>query len=365
MTRPIERDRERFRQIVRGEVKKHLRQFVTEGELIGRVDGRTVSIPLPGIDLPRFRYGSNQGGVGAGNGDGDGQDQSGDLSREGRAGSDAGRHTLEVEVSLEELADVLGEALGLPRIEPKGEASVETERAKYNSISRAGPESLRHGQRTFRKALKRYIASGAYNAERPIIVPEREDRVYRAPRVVPKPYANAVIIYAMDVSGSMGGEQKEVVRTTAFWIDTWLRRHYPKLERKFLVHDAAAKLVTEEEFYTLREGGGTRISSAYALASDTLEREYPKDSWNAYLFHFSDGDNWTGDAQLCERILREGLLPRLNLFAYGQVESRYGSGEFIGFVKNRLDGLENVVSSEIQGKPGILDAIRVFLGTGR
>jgi hypothetical protein len=365
MTRPIERDRERFRQIVRGEVKKHLRQFVTDGELMGRVDGKTVTIPLPSIDLPRFRYGPNQGGVGSGDGDGDGQGQSGDLSREGRAGSEAGRHTLEVEVSLDELADVLGEALGLPRIEPKGEASLETERAKYDTLSRAGPESLRHGKRTFRKALRRYISSGNYDPDRPVIVPEREDRIYRAPRVIPKPYANAIIIYAMDVSGSMGGEQKEVVRTTAFWIDTWLRRHYPKLERRFLVHDAAAKVVTEEEFYTLREGGGTRISSAYSLSADVLEREFPRESWNAYLFHFSDGDNWTGDAPICERILREGLLPRLNLFAYGQVESRYGSGEFIGFIRQRLENLENVVSSEIAGKPGILDAIRVFLGTGR
>jgi hypothetical protein len=47
------------------------------------------------------------------------------------------------------------------------------------------------------------------------------------------------------------------------------------------------------------------------------------------------------------------------------VESRYGSGEFIGFIRQRLENLENVVSSEIAGKPGILDAIRVFLGTGR
>ena len=37
------------------------------------------------------------------------------------------------------------------------------------------------------------------------------------------PQSNAVIIYMMDVSGSMGDEQKEIVRIESFWIDTWLR----------------------------------------------------------------------------------------------------------------------------------------------
>ena len=32
-----------------------------------------------------------------------------------------------------------------------------------------------------------------------------------------------MIVYMMDVSGSMGDEQKELVRLEAFWIDTWLR----------------------------------------------------------------------------------------------------------------------------------------------
>ena len=365
MTRPIERDLERFRGIVRGEVRQRLKKLVSSGELIGRVDGKVVSIPLPGIDLPRFRFGRNEGGVGAGDGDPtEGSEANGDLSKEGRAGSEAGRHAREVEVSLDELADALGEELGLPRIEPRGASSVNTEHNRYNTIARVGPESLRHGRRTFVKALKRSLASGGYNEARPIIVPEREDRVYRAPRVQFSPQANAVIVYAMDVSGSMGGEQKEIVRTTAFWIDTWLRRHYPRLERRFIVHDASAREVSEEEFYSLREGGGTRISAAYELASDLLNAEFPRESWNQYLFHFSDGDNWTGDSLKCEALLRDALLPRLNLFAYGQVTSRYGSGEFIGFVRDRLS-FENLVYADINGRDGILDAIRVFLGTGR
>ena len=45
----------------------------------------------------------------------------------------------------------------------------------------------------------------------------------------------------MDVSGSMGDEQKEIVRIEAFWIDTWLKSQYKHIETRYIVHDAEAK----------------------------------------------------------------------------------------------------------------------------
>ena len=35
----------------------------------------------------------------------------------------------------------------------------------------------------------------------------------------------------MDVSGSMGDDQKEIVRLTSFWLDTWLSQQYNGLEK--------------------------------------------------------------------------------------------------------------------------------------
>ena len=67
----------------------------------------------------------------------------------------------------------------------------------------------------------------------------------------------------MDVSGSMTDEQKEIVRTEAFWIDTWLTSQYEGVETRYIIHDAVAKEVDEHTFYHTRESGGTRISSAY------------------------------------------------------------------------------------------------------
>ena len=49
----------------------------------------------------------------------------------------------------------------------------------------------------------------------------------------------------MDVSGSMGEEQKELVRLEAFWIDTWLRRNYDGIESRYIVGDALANYVVD------------------------------------------------------------------------------------------------------------------------
>ena len=134
----------------------------------------------------------------------------------------------------------------------------------------------------------------------------------------------------MDVSGSMGDEQKEIVRIESFWIDTWLTKQYKGLETRFIIHDAVAREVDRDTFFHTRESGGTMISSAYKLCAQIIDDDYPPDEWNIYPFHFSDGDNWSMDDTLaCVELLKKKLLPRVNMFAYGQVESPYGSGQFI------------------------------------
>jgi len=84
-----------------------------------------------------------------------------------------------------------------------------------------------------------------------------------------------VVIYMMDVSGSMGDEQKEWVRLASFWIDTWLTSQYKGVERRFIIHDAAAREVDPETFFHTRESGGTRISSAYELCLKLIRESFP------------------------------------------------------------------------------------------
>lgn len=366
----IEHDYSRFKQIVRGKIRSNLRKYITHGEMIGRKGRDLVSIPVPQLDVPHFRYGNNgSGGVGQGEGEegtpigrGDGEQEGG----AGQAGSDPGAHVLEVEVTLEELAQIMGDELQLPRIEPKGKKNIVHEKARYTSIRRSGPESLRHFKRTYMEALRRQISSNTYSSHQPRVVPIREDKRYRAWTTEPHPEVNAVAIYMMDVSGSMTDEQKHIVRTEAFWIDTWLKSQYGGLEVRYIIHDAAAKVVDEEMFYHTRESGGTRISSAYKVCTDLIGTEFPATDWNIYCFQFSDGDNWGEDNQVSLRLLREELLPAVNLFCYGQVESPYGSGEYLRALRDRLvTDVDNLLLSEIRDKDGIFDSIRTFLGKGK
>jgi hypothetical protein len=368
MSLKIKQDHARFRAIVRGRIKQNLKQYVQQGELIGRQGKDLVSIPVPTIEVPRFRFGERQqGGVGQGDGSrGDPLSQSQGDEGGGRAGQAEGQHLLEVDVSLDELAELMGEELELPRIQPRGRERIVTARIKYTGVSPSGPESLRHFKRTYKQALRRQLAAGTYDRARPVIVPVREDRRYRTWKEVPRPETNAVVVYMMDVSGSMGDEQKEIVRIESFWIDTWLRRHYPGLESRYLVHDAVAREVDRETFFHTRESGGTMISSAYKLCQEIVETDYAGSQWNVYPFHFSDGDNWSADdTRLCVDLLRDRLLPAVNLFCYGQVDSPYGSGQFVKDLREQFGDAENVALSEIANKEAIYGSIKAFLGKGR
>jgi uncharacterized protein len=301
---------------------------------------------MPQINLPQFRYGQkNSGGVGVGDGDPGQPLTAPSEDGEPQAGDQPGGHILEVDITMEK--------------------NIITEKDKYSSIRNVGPESLRHFKRTYKRALKREISAGTYNPGDPRIVPVREDKQYRSWKTTQKPDAVACIIYMMDVSGSMTDEQKEIVRIEAFWIDTWIKRHYKGVECVYIIHDAAAKEVDEHTFYHTRESGGTKISAAYDLANKIMAARYPHSEWNVYAFHFSDGDNWGDDNARCLKLLSEEMLPKLNLFGYGQVESPYGSGEFYEHISELLDEHENVVATKVPDRDSILASIKEFLSTGR
>ncbi len=365
MVLPINNDHQRFRKIVKGKIREDLRKFLSRDELIGREGKKFISIPVHGIESPYFRYGDNDDG-GVGKGDGQPGDTVGQPGEQGPGGDQEGRHILEVDISLDELADILGEDLQLPRIQPKGKHNITSERDRYTGIRQTGPESLRHFKRTFRRALRRQIMSGLYNPDRPKITFERCDKIYRSWKTVLSPQSNAVIIYMMDVSGSMGDEQKELVRLEAFWIDAWLRRNYQGIESRYIVHDVRAGEVDRETFFHIREDGGTRISSAYKLAHDVITRNYSPSEWNIYLFHFSDGDNSSeSDSRECCSLLTDQLIPSLNMFGYCQVASAYGSGNFINVLHELMDKEEAVITSRVNTKDDIYDSLKTFFTPGR
>ncbi|MBT3982578.1 MAG: DUF444 family protein [Bacteriovoracaceae bacterium] len=373
MDHPIKRDHSRFRKIVKGKIRDNLRKYVSEGEMQAPKGKDVFRIPMPQIETPKFKFGDkSQGGMGQGDGQAgdpvDGQGQDGEGPGEGKeAGSDEGSKELEVELTLDELAQILGEELELPNIEPKGKKSIQSQTERYTSIGTVGPDSLKHFKRTYREALKRQVAIGSYDPDNPIIIPIRSDYRFRSADVKTEYENSAVVIYMMDVSGSMGDEQKEIVRTESFWINLWLRSQYKSIEMRYIIHDATAKEVDEEVFFKTRESGGTLISSAYHLCKEIIEADYNPAEWNIYPFHFSDGDNWSSDdTKVCLELLDNVILPSSNVFCYGQVESRYGSGQFFKDLHGKYGKeADSVILSKIKNRDGILDSIKDFLGKGK
>jgi uncharacterized sporulation protein YeaH/YhbH (DUF444 family) len=369
---PIKRDHARFRKIVKGKIRDNLRKYVSHGSQIIPKGSDKFTIPMPSIDIPRFRFGDkSQGGMGQGQGQAgdpvDGQKDPNGQPGQGEAGEGEGNKELDVELSLDELARILGEELELPNIEPKGKKSLQSEIDRYTNIGTTGPDSLRHLRRTYKQALKRQIAMDSYDPENPSVVPIRRDFRYRSADTKIEMQNAAVVIYMMDVSGSMGDEQKEIVRTESFWINLWLKSQYKDIEVRYIIHDATAKEVDEHTFFRTRESGGTLISSAYNLCKDIIEKDYNPNEWNIYPFHFSDGDNWSADdTKICLELLDKVILPVSNVFCYGQVESRYGSGQFYkDLISKYGPDCEKLTLSKIKNKEGILDSIKEFLGKGK
>ena len=373
MRKRIRKDVERYKRIVRGEIRQNLKDLIESGEIVGQKGNDIVKVPVKSIKIPEFRYDPrDSGGIGAGDGEvGDAVDV---KEQQGQgdgpeAGQGRGQHAREVEIELRELAEILGEELELPKIEPKGHQNKIESGDDYTNVSMFGPDTLIMKRRAFREALKRnaLLSDPAINKpfEPTVVTPIKEDfrYLYSEPNVIPE--ASAVIIYMRDASGSMSGEKTEIIRQENYWIDLWLRTHYKRVERVYLLHDYDAGEVREDDFYSLSTGGGTRISSVYDLCARVIERRYSPSQWNIYPFHFSDGENWIGDTEnYCVPLLRERLLPHVNQFCYGQVTlGRRSPGLHLVKLQEHLED-ERLVSSVLAGREDILDSIKDFLGKG-
>lgn len=349
-----------------GKLRRDLKKYITHSDIYGYTKGKTVAIPVIDIDLPRFRYGK-AGSGGVGQGDGNVGDPLGDPDPDiwnFGPGNAPGEHIPEVEITLDELAEILGAELSLPRIQPRGRNLLEAPVHKYRSISRVGPSSLLHFKRSYREALKRQCLLNAYNFKAPLVVIQRPDRRYREWVTKEMPQNNAVILYGMDVSGSMGEVEKDIVRHTAFWIDLWLKHHYPGLVRRFFLHDTRCIEVTEDEFYRTHAGGGTNISAYLKTIHELIVREYPVSDWNIYPIYCSDGDNWGEDNPKCIELLTSDILPEVNVFLYLQVRKSTSGKSFYDILheKFKTEDNGNVAYAMATSRGDILDAIRTLLG---
>ena len=117
--------------------------------------------------------------------------------------------------------------------------------------------------------------------------------------------------------------KKYMARSFFFWMLSFLRSLYKRVDIRFIAHTTEAKLVDEQEFFHKGESGGTRCASAYALAAELIDSAYPTSSWNVYPFHFSDGEDWdvAETVGAAKALLEKGV----STLGYGEIQEEYSS----------------------------------------
>lgn len=383
-----ELDQQRHSRRIKEAIKNNLSDLVSEESIITSQGGRILKVPIRGMDEPRFRYdysGKKQVGQGSGGtkvGDVVGQaapdGQKGSEER-GQAGDRPGVDYYEAEITVDELAELIFEDLQLPRLKPKSAADLTVDDIRFNDIRRKGMMGNIDKRRTLMEAMKRRALSGqggsdpsdaaaaygqpALHAEEsgqpyPSLI-ANEDLRFKTWEDIRKPQSSALVLAMMDTSGSMGSFEKYLARSFYFWMVRFLRTKYEQVQVCFLAHDTEAKQVDEEAFFTKGESGGTRCSSVYQLALELLETQYPSQYYNAYAFHFSDGDNLDSDNIAAANLVR-GLLDKVNMLGYGEIR-RHGQG---GRLWNAMSAIQHeaFIRSVLREKGDVYRTLKDFFG---
>ena len=291
-------DQARHNERVKEAIKDNLGEIVSQESIITSDGKKIVKVPIRSLELPRFRFDrgrKNHAGQGQGKskvGDVLGQEAQGQGQGPGKgkqAGDMPGIDYYEAEITVDELAALLFEDLGLPFLKPKGKALVESEEVRFDEVRKNGPMSNLDKRRTIRENLVRNARAGRERLRRTSPTTTCASRPGSA---TSSEESNAVVIAMRDVSGSMGEFEKYITRSFYFWMVRFLRTRYTQVQIVFVTHHTEAKEVDEDTFFNLGESGGTKVSSAYQLALEIANERYPASEWNTYPFHFSDGDNW-------------------------------------------------------------------------
>ena len=354
------RDWLRHNEKVRETVKGNLPDLLSGTDLLTRPADRTVLVPIRMLEHARFRLREGEVQRGAGQGQG----EAGDTLRharqtaqnQGEGGSEQGEIQFVLELKLDDILDWLWVELKLPDLKPRGGTSLEQPDYQREGWDKRGPRSRLDRRRTLKEAVKR-------RAVQVDAVPfSDEDLRFRNLHKRSAPSVDAVVMFALDVSGSMDEAQRKLAKMFFYFVLHGLRRQYARVDIVFVAHSVEAWEFAEQEFFQISGDGGTHASSAFRLCSEILKARYDPARYNAYLFYASDGENAAEDRDSAERSLVE-LAAALNFAGY--IETAVGglrmrateiSGLFAGLKQHRFAS----AAMHVAGPDDVWDAIRQF-----
>jgi len=296
------RDWLRHNQKVRSAVRESLPELLSGDDVISKPTNRTVLVPVKVLEHARLRLLEPASQQGAGQGKG----EAGDVLRRAREeGPDAnaggtanGELRFVLEMKIDEIVDWLWEELKLPDLQPKRAETMEQPDYEREGWDKRGARSRLDRRRTMKEAVKRR----AVQENSASII--NEDLRFRQLVKRPTPSTKAVVIFALDVSGSMDEGQRRVAKQFFFFALQGLRRQYAKVEVAFIAHAAEAWEFEESQFFQASSSGGTVSSCAFELAAELLRGRYDAGRYNQYLFYASDGENAAEDRARSASALR-------------------------------------------------------------
>lgn len=358
-------DQKRHEEKVQEAIKNNLPDLISEENIILSNGKDVVKIPIRSLDEYRIRYNydknkhvgqgdgdSKIGDVVARDGSGNGSQQKGAGKGQG-PGDEAGNDYYEADVSLLDIQEALFKELELPNLKEKEQDKNTIEKIDFNDIRKTGLMGNIDKKKTMITAYKRNALEG-----NPGFHPIRQDDLkFRTWNEIIKPESRAVVLMMMDTSGSMGIWEKYMARSCFFWMSRFLKTKYESVDIEFIAHHTEAKVVTEEEFFTKGESGGTICSSAYRKAVDLIHDKYDTKKYNIYPFHFSDGDNLTSDNQRCVKLVNE-LMSYSNMFGYGEVNQYNRHSTLMSAYKNIND--EQFRFHILKSKSDVFNAMKTF-----
>lgn len=354
-------DQKRHQEKIKEALRQNLVDIVSEESIIMADGSKIIRVPVRSLEEYGFRFNANKQ---THLGHGQGNSKMGDIIKKNNSGGNAGGpgcepgiDYYEAEITVDELAEIIFADLGLPNLRPlPKEEGAKREDYYFRDVRARGIMSNLDRKRTLLQSLRRCALSGkCWDGKIQL-----EDLRFRCCEEQEKPGTRAVVLAMMDTSGSMGPFEKYIARSFFFWMVRFLRTRYEDVEVVFLIHHTHAKEVTEEEFFTRGESGGTVCSSVYELALDIIEKRYPPGEFNIYAFHFSDGDNLPRDNERCLELMNR-LIALCNMVGYGEIEGTFHNYSSLMALYQKIEH-PSFVKVTIRDKSDVYPALRKFFG---
>jgi uncharacterized sporulation protein YeaH/YhbH (DUF444 family) len=354
------RDWLRHSEKVREAVRQRLPEIISSAEVLGG-SHRTVRVPMKLLEHYRFRLRTPDSHTAAGQGSASPGDtlrppeDQGSGQNKGQGTTEPGGVQFVLELAIDDIVDWLWEELELPNLQARvgGMADEEYTREGWN---RHGARSRLDRRRSMKEAVKRRYAQGAS-------APPFSDDDLRFRQLVrrPRPTTQAVVFFAMDVSGSMSVGDRQLAKTFFFWVVQGLRRQYQYLETVFVAHTVDAWEFQEQEFFQVSGTGGTVASSAFEKVLELVDTRYDPERYNVYLFYASDGENSPQDREVAAAGL--GRISAVASFmGYVEISSgaRMGGETETAALFRDLASSGDVGSYVLTAPEEVWDAIRAF-----